>query len=75
MLVAFDPEVRSVKQRRSFSAEEKARILAEYEAAATPLERAALMRREAYIVLCFRTGAGSSRRKRRLASEAVPAIR
>ncbi len=44
--MAFDPEVRSVKQRRSFSAEEKARILAEYEAAATPLERAALMRCE-----------------------------
>jgi transposase-like protein len=39
-------EIRSVKQRRSFTAEEKARILAEYEAAATPLERAALMRRE-----------------------------
>jgi transposase-like protein len=44
--VASDPEIRSVKQRRSFTAEEKVRILAEYEAAATPLERAALMRRE-----------------------------
>jgi transposase-like protein len=44
--VVSDPEVRSVKQRRSFTADEKARILAEYEAAATPLERAALMRRE-----------------------------
>jgi transposase-like protein len=44
--VASDPEVRSVKQRRSFTADEKARILAEYESAATSLERAALMRRE-----------------------------
>ena len=44
--MASDPEVRSVKQRRSFTADDKARILAEYEAAATPLERAALMRRE-----------------------------
>ena len=44
--MASDPEVRSVKQRRSFTADEKARILAEYESAATALERAALMRRE-----------------------------
>lgn len=44
--MASDPEVRSVKQRRSFTADEKARILAEYESAATSLERAALMRRE-----------------------------
>jgi transposase len=31
---------------RRFTSEEKARILAEYEAATTPLERASLMRRE-----------------------------
>lgn len=41
-----DTEVRPRAKHRSFSAEEKARILAEYEAAATSLERAALMRRE-----------------------------
>jgi transposase-like protein len=40
-----NPEVRSRAKHRSFSAEEKARILAEYEAATTPLERAAIMRR------------------------------
>lgn len=44
--MASDIEIRSVKHRRSFTSDEKARILAEYEAAATPLERAALMRRE-----------------------------
>lgn len=44
--MASDTEVRSRKRHRLFSADEKARILAEYEAAATALERAALMRRE-----------------------------
>lgn len=44
--MASNTEVRSRKKRRSFTAEEKARILAEYEAAATPLHRAALLRRE-----------------------------
>lgn len=44
--MASDTEIRSAKHRRTFSSDEKARILAEYEAAATPLERAALMRRE-----------------------------
>jgi transposase len=39
-------EVRSRKQHRTFTAEEKARILAEYEGAQSSLERAALMRRE-----------------------------
>lgn len=41
-----DTEVRTRAKHRSFTAEEKARILAEYEAARTSLERAALMRRE-----------------------------
>jgi transposase len=41
-----DSEVRPRGKHRTFTAEAKARILAEYEAAATPLERAALMRRE-----------------------------
>jgi transposase-like protein len=41
-----DSEVRSRSKRRTFSADEKARILAAYEAAASPLERAALLRRE-----------------------------
>lgn len=41
-----ESEVRSRSKRRTFSAEEKARVLAEYEAAASSLERAALMRRE-----------------------------
>ena len=41
-----DTEVRPRKKLRSFTAETKARLLAEYDAAATPLERAALMRRE-----------------------------
>lgn len=40
-----DPEVPAKAQRRRFSAAEKARILAEYEAG-TPIERAALCRRE-----------------------------
>jgi transposase-like protein len=44
--VASNTEVRSQKRHRTFSAEEKARILAEYEAASSPLERAALVRRE-----------------------------
>jgi transposase-like protein len=41
-----DSEVRSRSKRRTFSADEKARILAAYDAAASPLERAALLRRE-----------------------------
>jgi transposase len=41
-----DSEVRSRGKHRSFTAEQKARILAEYEAAPTALERAVLMRRE-----------------------------
>ena len=40
------PEVGSRAKHRTFTAEEKARILAAYEAAATSLERAAMMRRE-----------------------------
>jgi transposase-like protein len=39
-------EVRPRGKHRTFTAEQKARILAEYEAASTALERAALMRRE-----------------------------
>ena len=41
-----DTEVRPRRKLRSFPAETKARLLAEYDAATTPLERAALMRRE-----------------------------
>ena len=41
-----DSEVRPRGKHRTFTAEQKARILAEYEAAQTALERAALMRRE-----------------------------
>jgi transposase len=41
-----DSEVRSRGKHRTFTADQKARILAEYEAAATALGRAALMRRE-----------------------------
>lgn len=44
--MSSDTEVRSHKKRRTFSADEKARILAEYESAKTPLERASLIRRE-----------------------------
>lgn len=43
--MAADQQIRSRAKHRSFSADDKARILAEYEAAATPLERAAIMRR------------------------------
>lgn len=39
-------EVRSHRQHRTFTAGEKARILAEYQAAQSALDRAALMRRE-----------------------------
>ena len=45
-LMEPDTEVRPRKKLRSFTAETKARLLAEYDAATTPLERAALMRRE-----------------------------
>jgi transposase-like protein len=41
-----DSEVRSRGKHRTFASDQKARILAEYEAAPTALERAALMRRE-----------------------------
>ncbi len=44
--MSTDPEVRSRARHRTFTASEKARILAAYEAAGSPLERAALMRRE-----------------------------
>ena len=44
--MSFDPEVRSSQKHRTFSAQEKARILAAYEAASSPLERAELMRKE-----------------------------
>jgi transposase len=40
------PEVRSRAKHRTFTADEKARILATYEAAGSALERAALIRRE-----------------------------
>jgi transposase-like protein len=44
--VSSSPEVRSKATHRIFSAEEKARIISEYENAATPAERAAVLRRE-----------------------------
>ncbi len=40
-----DPEVRPRAQRRQFSADEKVQILAQYDAARTPLERAELARK------------------------------
>ena len=43
--MSSDPEVRPRAKHRSFTADEKARILAEYEAASSSLERAAVMRR------------------------------
>jgi len=43
--MSADPEVRSRAKHRSFSADDKARILAEYEAASNAIERAAVMRR------------------------------
>ena len=46
MSVISKSEVRSRAKHRTFSADEKARIVAAYEAAGSPLERAALMRRE-----------------------------
>ncbi|HEY9085398.1 MAG TPA: transposase [Candidatus Tyrphobacter sp.] len=44
--MSTNPEVRSRAKHRTFPADEKARILAAYEAATSALERAALMRRE-----------------------------
>jgi transposase len=44
--MSSNPEVRSRAKHRSFTADEKARIVAAYEAAGSSLERAALMRRE-----------------------------
>ena len=41
-----DTEVRPVAKQRTFTAEEKLRILAAYESASTSLERAAVLRRE-----------------------------
>jgi transposase-like protein len=41
-----DTEVRPVAKQRTFTAEEKLRILAAYESAFTSLERAAVLRRE-----------------------------
>lgn len=44
--MSTSPEVRPRSKHRTFTADEKARILAEYEKASTPVERASLMRRE-----------------------------
>lgn len=44
--MSSNSEVRSRAKHRTFPADEKARILAAYEAASSALERAALMRRE-----------------------------
>lgn len=46
MFMSTNPEVQSRAKHRTFTADEKARILAAYDAAASALERAALMRRE-----------------------------
>ncbi len=43
--MATDPEVLPRPKHRVFSADDKARIIAEYEAASSPLARAAIMRR------------------------------
>jgi transposase-like protein len=44
--MSSNPEVRPRSKHRTFTADEKARILAEYEKASTAVERASLMRRE-----------------------------
>jgi transposase len=44
--MSTNPEVRSRAKHRTFTADEKARIVAAYEATGSSLERAALMRRE-----------------------------
>ena len=44
--MSSDPEVRPRGKHRAFSADEKARILAAYEGAASAIERATVMRRE-----------------------------
>lgn len=44
--MSSNPEVRPRAKSRTFTAEEKARILAEYENASSSIERAAIMRRE-----------------------------
>ena len=43
--MSSEPEVISRAKHRRFSADEKARVLEEYEAATTSIERAAIMRR------------------------------
>jgi len=44
--MSSNPEVRPHAKHRTFTADEKARILAAYESAASSIERAAVMRRE-----------------------------
>ena len=44
--MSSNPEVRSRAKHRTFTADDKARIIAAYEKAASPIERAAMMRRE-----------------------------
>ncbi len=44
--MSSDLEVRPRSKHRTFTAADKARILAEYQAASSPIERAAMMRRE-----------------------------
>jgi transposase len=44
--VSSSSDVRSKAKHRVFTAEDKARIVVEYEKAATPAERAAMLRRE-----------------------------
>lgn len=46
LVMSSDPEVRPRTKHRMFAAEEKVRILTEYEAVSSPLERAAFMRKE-----------------------------
>jgi len=46
LIMSFSSEVRPRAKHRTFTAEEKVRILTEYESVSSPLERAAFMRKE-----------------------------
>lgn len=59
--MATDLEIRPRAKYRIFSANDKARILAEYEAASLPLERAAIMRRCGVYSSLFSNWANSSK--------------
>jgi len=61
MFTSTSPEVQSRAKHRTFTADEKARILAAYDAAASALEHAALMRREGVVALELAQAAGAGR--------------